>query len=544
MPRRGLGLILLLLSTTMLLQVVHPDGILCAMYQNSSFPVRIPVTDSGELKEPGKIHCRDSNCCMAIWSVHDGEFQLVILNCFPNSAVCRSARCTPVVRQSTYHCLCSSDMCNANITLHQHISPIQATLERCPHWNLSCDWTGAAREQLRNASSYRRAYLAVYMAPVILFLILCALVFFKVFRKLNLRCLLIRKDEVLELQEMFIQDEGSPPTLPVEGLILRQPLREDRLAAHLWLGVLHGRGVIIKSFPPPLNELYRDEWRIHSLLSPLQHENIVRLLAAGGGATGSLENHHLLVLQYYPEGSLRNYLTGRTTDWTTACRMAISLARGLAFLHADIWREDAYKPAIAHRDLSSDNILITNDSSCVIADFGLSVILESYRMKKNKAQDPAVISMTGTLRYMSPEMLDGFLNLMSWEMALTQADVYSLGLLLWEIFIRCRELYEDCQAPEFQVVFFEELGPNPTLDQLRSLVVEKKQRPQLSKPWNQNLQISLALWETLEDCWDPDSDARLTAQCVEQRLCHLCPARSTLLLEGTLPESTRHCAMP
>ncbi|XP_072262092.1 anti-Muellerian hormone type-2 receptor [Pyxicephalus adspersus] len=340
--------------------------------------------------------------------------------------------------------------------------------------------------------------------------------------------LLARKEDELEMPHL--QDSG-PPTMPVEGLILLQALRED-----LWLGAFYEKGVIIKCFPPPLKNLYSQEWRILSLLTPLQHENIVCLLTAGTGSAGVLEHHRLLVLQHYPEGSLRSYLIGQTTDWATACRMAISLARGLAFLHANIWQEDICKPAIAHRDLSSENILVTGDSSCVISDFGLSVVLEEHRMKKGR--DPAVLNMTGTLRYMSPEMLDGSLNLMSWELALTQADVYSLGLLLWEIFSRCNDLYADHQSPEFHIVFSEELGPNPSLDSLRSLVAEGKRRPQPPENCRRNHQLYDTLWETMEDCWDPDSEARLSAQCAEQRLRNLFHATYNLPPEDSILHSS------
>ncbi|KAG8585293.1 hypothetical protein GDO81_004961 [Engystomops pustulosus] len=142
--------------------------------------------------------------------------------------------------------------------------------------------------------------------------------------------------------------------------------------------------------------------------------------------------------------------------------------------------------------------------------------------------------MKGTLRYMSPEMLDGSLNLVSWKLALTQADVYSLGLLLWEIFSRCSDLYADHQCPEFQVAFLDELGPNPTLDELRSMVVENKLRPKLPRDWNKNPQLFKTLWETLEDCWDPDNEARLSAQCAQERLCNLLPVPLNLLAEGTI----------
>ncbi|KAG8536867.1 hypothetical protein GDO81_025525 [Engystomops pustulosus] len=121
------------------------------------------------------------------------------------------------------------------------------------------------------------------------------------------------------------------------NIFVFQAIREDSLSANLWLGAMYGNYVIVKSFPPPMKERYSQEWRILNLLTPLQHENIVCLLAAGSGTEGILKHHQLLVFQHYPEGSLKNYLTSRKTNWDTACGMAISLARGLAFLHSDRW---------------------------------------------------------------------------------------------------------------------------------------------------------------------------------------------------------------
>ncbi len=45
------------------------------------------------------------------------------------------------------------------------------------------------------------------------------------------------------------------------------------------------------------------------------------------------------------------------------------------------------------------------------------------------------------MRYMAPEVLEGAVNLRDPESALKQVDVYSLGLVLWEIASRCEELY-------------------------------------------------------------------------------------------------------
>lgn len=47
----------------------------------------------------------------------------------------------------------------------------------------------------------------------------------------------------------------------------------------------------------------------------------------------------------------------------------------------------------------------------------------------------------GTLNYIAPEILEDFVNLDN-GMFLMQADVYALGLLLWEIWMRCSDLFE------------------------------------------------------------------------------------------------------
>lgn len=45
------------------------------------------------------------------------------------------------------------------------------------------------------------------------------------------------------------------------------------------------------------------------------------------------------------------------------------------------------------------------------------------------------------MRYMAPEVLEGAVNLRDCESALKQVDVYALGLLYWETFMRCADLF-------------------------------------------------------------------------------------------------------
>lgn len=53
---------------------------------------------------------------------------------------------------------------------------------------------------------------------------------------------------------------------------------------------------------------------------------------------------------------------------------------------------DSYKPAVSHRDLNSRNVLVKNDGTCVISDFGLSMKLTGNRLVRPGEEENAAIS--------------------------------------------------------------------------------------------------------------------------------------------------------
>ncbi|XP_060108342.1 anti-Muellerian hormone type-2 receptor isoform X4 [Heteronotia binoei] len=126
--------------------------------------------------------------------------------------------------------------------------------------------------------------------------------------------------------------------------------------------------------------------------------------------------------------------------------------------------------------------------------------------------------LAGTPRYTAPEILDESLNLQDSGSALRQADVYSMALVLWETLMRCSILFPESSTPEFQLAYEAELGSNPTYNELRRLAVEERGRPAIPPSWRRMGQVSVCLQELLEDCWDPEPEARLQAQCAQDRL--------------------------
>lgn len=96
-----------------------------------------------------------------------------------------------------------------------------------------------------------------------------------------------------------------------------------------------------------------------------------------------------------------------------AAAIAAQVARGLAAAHAR---------GIIHRDLSSRNILISREGRAQIADFGIAhTLLEAPVDGASGAPSPE-----GTLAYLAPEVLAG-------ERATTAADLYGLGVVLYEL---------------------------------------------------------------------------------------------------------------
>lgn len=100
-------------------------------------------------------------------------------------------------------------------------------------------------------------------------------------------------------------------------------------------------------------------------------------------------------------------------DKDAKLRIATQIATGLSFLHQ-------HSPAIVHRDLKSRNILLDASLNAKICDFGLS------RTMTHSALSTAHHTV-GTPQYMAPEVLKA-------EPATAKADIYSFGVLLFEMY--------------------------------------------------------------------------------------------------------------
>ncbi|KAF0885096.1 IRAK4 kinase, partial [Crocuta crocuta] len=145
------------------------------------------------------------------------------------------------------------------------------------------------------------------------------------------------------------------------------------------------------------------------VMAKCQHENLVELL--GFSSDG---DDLCLVYVYMPNGSLLDRLSCLDNtpplSWHMRCKIAQGAANGISFLH-----ENHH----IHRDIKSANILLDEDFTAKISDFGLARASEKF------AQTVMTSRIVGTTAYMAPEALRGEIT--------AKSDIYSFGVVLLEI---------------------------------------------------------------------------------------------------------------
>ncbi|KAG7651593.1 putative serine/threonine-protein kinase SIS8 TKL-CTR1-DRK-2 family [Arabidopsis thaliana] len=179
----------------------------------------------------------------------------------------------------------------------------------------------------------------------------------------------------------------------------------------VYRGDWHGTEVAVKKFldqdlTGEALEEFRSEVRI---MKKLRHPNIVLFM----GAVTRPPNLSI-VTEFLPRGSLYRLIhrPNNQLDERRRLRMALDAARGMNYLHS-------CNPMIVHRDLKSPNLLVDKNWVVKVCDFGLSRMKHSTYLSSK--------STAGTAEWMAPEVLRN-------EPADEKCDVYSYGVILWELF--------------------------------------------------------------------------------------------------------------
>jgi len=176
-------------------------------------------------------------------------------------------------------------------------------------------------------------------------------------------------------------------------------------------------------------ERFLDEYQI---LASLDHPNVVRI-----HDIGVADDHLFIAMEYFATGSLRTKMREPLAA-AEALAIAAAVARALQTVHA---------VGVLHRDLKPGNVMIREDGSIALIDFGLADVVD--------AAVPGVGRILGTPEYMSPEQgHGGALD--------ARSDLYSLGIVLYEMLVGRRPFSGDTP---FAVLYQQRNAPLPRLPQ-------------------------------------------------------------------------------
>lgn len=201
----------------------------------------------------------------------------------------------------------------------------------------------------------------------------------------------------------------------------------------------------------------------------LIHRNIVRSLF-----TFVRHDSRFVLMEFVEARTLQSIIDDDIKESLGSQRcikFARQISAGLAYAHAK---------KIVHLDLKPLNILVTQSTDeCKIADFGCCKDLTEIAAASPGT--PTKTSLTGTYSYRAPELLRG-------EPATEKADIYSLGICLWQMVTRQRPYGNE----NHQVIIFK--------------VVAYNLRPAIPEDTNELYK------QVMVQCWDQCKDKRMCAK--------------------------------
>jgi Tol biopolymer transport system component len=182
-----------------------------------------------------------------------------------------------------------------------------------------------------------------------------------------------------------------------------------------------GRKVALKLLPPSYTadpQLRARFFREAQLASALDHPNICTIHEVGQSKSA------LFIAMQYVEGfTLRQIIASRPLKVDALLSISLQAADALAAAHDQ---------GIIHRDIKSNNVIITPRGQVKVLDFGLAKVTDVYGREGGKAESEVTSILTrtgmvmGTPAYMSPEQARG-------ERVDQRSDIFSLGVMIYEM---------------------------------------------------------------------------------------------------------------
>ena len=195
----------------------------------------------------------------------------------------------------------------------------------------------------------------------------------------------------------------------VEGYCVVSRIGEGG-GSHIWLAEREGDRLpvvlkVLKTTPADDVDKFQRFRQEHAFIAAARHNGVVEIL--GYGFAGP---YPYLAMEHFPRGSLKDALQNALSP-RQALAVLAQLAGALVEIHAH---------GIVHRDLKPENVLVREDGTMAIADFGVAARLEAV------SADARNQEVFGSPHYLAPELILG-------EPASALTDIYSLGVVFYEM---------------------------------------------------------------------------------------------------------------
>ena len=203
----------------------------------------------------------------------------------------------------------------------------------------------------------------------------------------------------------------------------------------------------------------------------LNHPNIITV-----HEVAEYENRPFIAMEYVEGRSLKEVIAGKDLSVEEILDIGLQVSDGLA---------KAHQAGIVHRDIKPHNVLIDKDGRARVCDFGLA-----------KAKTDVMLTQTGTtvgtVAYMSPEQARG-------EEADQRSDIFSLGVILYEMFTRQLPFKGEHEAAVFHAIINQQPQPlarfnsrvSPELERIvfKALAKDREERYQHADDLRADLKV-------------------------------------------------------